>query len=171
MSSSSSPLCGFSFARPTQAQGTRRDEDIREGRGHEETKGRSWIGRSLVWQQEQCGTRMSELSDAVLVLTAGWARVQGILKANGGPLSFVAAGAAGASSTSLLYPLEVVRSRMTVNAARYPDPLTALRQIAKQEGTSALYRGLPASVASIIPEAAITYGTYTSLSPILWVDV
>jgi Mitochondrial carrier protein len=84
--------------------------------------------------------------------------VQGLLKAKGGPLSFLAAGAAGASSTALLYPLEVVRSRMTVNSTRYPGPWRALREIGKHEGASALYRGLPASVASIIPEAAITYG-------------
>lgn len=73
-------------------------------------------------------------------------------------MSFLAAGAAGASSSILLYPLEVVRSRMTVSPSRYPSPFAALRQIRQQEGPAALYRGLPASVASIIPEAAITYG-------------
>ncbi len=85
--------------------------------------------------------------------------VQGLLRAKGpGAATFAAAGAAGAASATLLYPLEVVRSRLTINPGRYAGPRAALRQIAATEGTAALYRGLPASVASIIPEAAITYG-------------
>lgn len=39
----------------------------------------------------------------------------------------------------------------------------ALRQIVRDEGVPALYRGLGPSIAAIIPEAAITYGLFDTL--------
>ena len=41
----------------------------------------------------------------------------------------------------------------------------AMTTIVRQEGVPALYRGLGASILSIIPEAAITYGVLRLLFP------
>lgn len=80
-------------------------------------------------------------------------------------MQVVAAGAmAGATSTLLLYPLDVVRSRLTVqNGLQYKGILDALIKIPQNEGFFALYRGLRPSILSIIPEAAITYGCFDVL--------
>ena len=78
----------------------------------------------------------------------------------GGGWGTVLAGAlAGATSTVVLYPLDVVRSRLTTTE-RYRGMLHAWRSIAEGEGAGALYKGLRPSVISIIPEAAITYGCF-----------
>ena len=75
----------------------------------------------------------------------------------------VLAGAlAGATSTVLLYPMEVVRFRLTT-MERYRGILDAWCSIAEMEGAGAFYKGLRPSVISILPEAAITYGCFDLL--------
>lgn len=72
-----------------------------------------------------------------------------------------------------LYPLEVVRSRVTVAAASAaaagaatPALRDALAGIVRREGLGALYKGLGPSVAAIFPEAAITYGLHDALKKV-----
>jgi len=75
--------------------------------------------------------------------------------------TFAAAGLAGATSNVALYPLEVVRSRLTVDSAgKYKGVLDAFQKIARNEGVCGLYRGVGPSVAAILPEAAIVYGLF-----------
>ncbi|GIL71816.1 hypothetical protein Vretimale_646 [Volvox reticuliferus] len=98
---------------------------------------------------------------------------------------FVAAGLAGCTSWVALYPLEVVRSRITVSAAAAaaataatstataaasvtaaassPGMFDAMSSLVRREGVGALYKGLGPSVAAIFPEAAITYGLHDAL--------
>ncbi|GIL45857.1 hypothetical protein Vafri_2993 [Volvox africanus] len=99
---------------------------------------------------------------------------------------FVAAGLAGCTSWVALYPLEVVRSRITVSAATAaaaaatattstaaaavtvaatssPGLFDAMTSLVRCEGVGALYKGLGPSVAAIFPEAAITYGLHDAL--------
>ena len=86
-----------------------------------------------------------------------------------GPVSVLSSAAlAGATSTAILHPLEVVRSRMTCDqVGRYSHGVgAAFRTIAKKEGPLTLYTGLGPTLAAIIPEAAISYGkSCPSLSP------
>eukprot|EP00798_Chlamydomonas_sp_ICE-L_P016147 gene16147-22305_t len=77
--------------------------------------------------------------------------------------TFAAAGIAGATSWSILYPLEVVRSRVTSGLVTSSNIPRVLSSIARTEGISTLYKGLGWSVAGIIPEAAITYGLHDVL--------
>jgi len=72
--------------------------------------------------------------------------------------TFAAAGLAGTFSWVLLYPLEVVRSRLTLSSGRYNGIGHCVSTMLAMEGPGAFYRGLGASVAAIAPEAAITYG-------------
>lgn len=75
-----------------------------------------------------------------------------------------AAGLAGGVSNIILYPLDVVRSRLTVDSAGvYKGVGDALHKIVKSEGIPALYKGLGPSVAAILPEAAIVYGLFDLL--------
>ena len=71
----------------------------------------------------------------------------------------VAGGLAGATSTAVLHPLEVLRSRLTCDVTgQYRGALSAARQMVASEGMGSLYRGLGPSTLAILPEAAITYG-------------
>ncbi|CAL8469144.1 g8685 [Coccomyxa elongata] len=92
---------------------------------------------------------------------------KGLLRARGAqtPLPvFAAAGMAGAASSAVLYPLEVVRSRITCDTmGLYRGTGHTLSRIVREEGIGALYRGIGPSVAAIIPEAAITYGLFDTL--------
>ena len=88
----------------------------------------------------------------------GWL---GADKREGMGLTFVAAGMAGATSTVLLHPLEVLRSQLTVGMStpgRHRSLLATTSHMLRQEGVGSLYKGLLPSVMAIIPEAAITYG-------------
>ncbi|WIA17191.1 hypothetical protein OEZ85_014074 [Tetradesmus obliquus] len=78
--------------------------------------------------------------------------------------TFAAAGLAGTLSWALLYPLEVVRSRVTLGPAqRYSGLRHCVAAMAAQEGLGSFYRGLGPSLAAIAPEAAITYGLHDLL--------
>lgn len=72
---------------------------------------------------------------------------------------FSAAGLAGLSSSVVLYPLEVVRTRMSLDfAGEYRGVAQTVKLIVRREGAAALYKGFVPSAAAILPEAAITYG-------------
>ncbi len=83
-----------------------------------------------------------------------------------GPATVLSAAAlAGATSTVILHPLEVVRSRMTCDTVGcYSHGIVAaFSTIIKKEGPLVLYTGLGSSLAAIMPEAAITYGERSTL--------
>lgn len=92
---------------------------------------------------------------------------KGLLGGSGspGPLqTFMAAGLAGGASNAILYPLEVIRSRLTVDTTgAYKGAADAFTKIVKSEGVPALYKGVGPSVAAILPEAAIVYGLFDIL--------
>lgn len=84
-----------------------------------------------------------------------------------GPVSVLSSAAlAGATSTVILHPLEVVRSRMTCDqVGRYSHGIAAaFTTIAKTEGPLVFYTGLAPALAAIMPEAAITYGCFDLLT-------
>mmetsp|Transcript_55695 Transcript_55695/g.176761 ORF Transcript_55695/g.176761 Transcript_55695/m.176761 type:complete len:578 (-) Transcript_55695:67-1800(-) len=69
----------------------------------------------------------------------------------------------GMANTTLLYPLEVVGSRLTVKKGVYKSIPDAFKRIIKEEGVGELYAGLGPSLAGIIPYAGITFGMYEIL--------
>lgn len=78
-----------------------------------------------------------------------------------------AGAAAGATSTLLLYPLELVRTRLVTGMEKghsgVRGVISALRGISHREGVRALYRGLGPTLLGIVPEAGITYGSFDLL--------
>ncbi|KAL3159559.1 hypothetical protein ABBQ38_009975 [Trebouxia sp. C0009 RCD-2024] len=84
-----------------------------------------------------------------------------------GPATVLSSAAlAGATSTAILHPLEVVRSRMTCDqAGQYSHGVgAAFSRIVKKEGPLKLYTGLGPSMVAMIPEAAISYGCFDLLT-------
>ncbi|CAM6001381.1 unnamed protein product [Sphagnum balticum] len=66
------------------------------------------------------------------------------------PVSLIAGSCAGISSTVCMYPLELLKTRLTI-------------QVVSEEGVLELYRGLAPSVIGVIPYAGVNYFVYGSL--------
>jgi len=80
---------------------------------------------------------------------------------------------AGMTSTVLTFPLDLVRTRLTVQttasadsrllAARYTGMFHCLFSIWKEEGFFALYKGMGISLLGIVPYVAINYASYETI--------
>ncbi|XP_021737959.1 adenine nucleotide transporter BT1, chloroplastic/mitochondrial-like [Chenopodium quinoa] len=79
------------------------------------------------------------------------------------PPSLIAGACAGVSSTILTYPLELVKTRLTIQRGVYNGIIDAFVKIIREEGASELYRGLAPSLIGVIPYAATNYCAYDTL--------
>ncbi|XP_020230282.1 adenine nucleotide transporter BT1, chloroplastic/mitochondrial [Cajanus cajan] len=79
------------------------------------------------------------------------------------PASLIAGACAGVSSTICTYPLELVKTRLTIQRGVYNGLLDAFMKIVKEEGAGELYRGLTPSLIGVIPYAATNYFAYDTL--------
>lgn len=79
------------------------------------------------------------------------------------PPSTIAGATAGVCSTLTMYPLELLKTRLTVEHGMYDNLLHAFVKICKEEGPGELYRGLLPSLIGVIPYAAINYCSYDTL--------
>lgn len=76
------------------------------------------------------------------------------------PASLIAGACAGVSSTLCTYPLELVKTRLTIQRGVYNGLLDAFVKIVREEGPAELYRGLAPSLIGVIPYAATNYCAY-----------
>ncbi|XP_027332446.1 adenine nucleotide transporter BT1, chloroplastic/mitochondrial-like [Abrus precatorius] len=79
------------------------------------------------------------------------------------PPSSIAGAVAGVSSTLCTYPLELLKTRLTVQRGVYKNLLDAFVRIVQEEGPAELYRGLTPSLIGVIPYAASNYLAYDAL--------
>lgn len=80
----------------------------------------------------------------------------------------------GAASCIFCYPLDVVRTRLTVGNIEIPGAprhsskiIGVLKQIVEREGILGLYRGLTASLSVAMPTLAISFTVYGKLKEII----
>ncbi|XWS72909.1 hypothetical protein CRYUN_Cryun02cG0079900 [Craigia yunnanensis] len=78
------------------------------------------------------------------------------------PASFIAGAVAGVSSTLCTYPLELLKTRLTVRED-YKNLLDAIVKIVQAEGPLGLYKGLTPSLIGVVPYAASNYFAYDTL--------
>ncbi|XP_057467131.1 adenine nucleotide transporter BT1, chloroplastic/mitochondrial-like [Actinidia eriantha] len=79
------------------------------------------------------------------------------------PASLVAGACAGVSSTLVTYPLELVKTRLTIQGDVYNGLFDAFIKILQEGGPGELYRGLTPSLIGVIPYAATNYFAYDTL--------
>ncbi|MCO5557028.1 hypothetical protein L7F22_010583 [Adiantum nelumboides] len=93
--------------------------------------------------------------------------VRRVLNKEGHPLKHMAAtiagGAAGMAGTVATYPLELIRTRISVQPELYSSLSQAVRKIAQDEGFLAFYSGLSPSLVGVFPYAATNYFVYDGL--------
>ncbi|KAH7657167.1 solute carrier family 25 (mitochondrial phosphate transporter) member 23/24/25/41 protein [Dioscorea alata] len=82
------------------------------------------------------------------------------------PPSLVAGAIAGVSSTLCTYPLELLKTRLTIQRGVYENLLHAFIKIVKEEGPAELYRGLTPSLIGVVPYAATNYYAYDTLKKV-----
>eukprot|EP00040_Diaphanoeca_grandis_P033676 m.206714 g.206714 ORF g.206714 m.206714 type:complete len:669 (-) comp32964_c0_seq1:31-2037(-) len=79
---------------------------------------------------------------------------------------FMAGGLAGATATTLTYPLDLVRARMAAHwsmTPRYSGMFSGMREIVQKEGFLALYSGINPTLIGIVPYAGISFGIFETL--------
>nr|XP_015096605.1 calcium-binding mitochondrial carrier protein SCaMC-3 isoform X6 [Vicugna pacos] len=77
---------------------------------------------------------------------------------------FVAGSLAGATAQTIIYPMEVLKTRLTLRrTGQYKGLLDCAWQILEQEGPRAFYRGYLPNVLGIIPYAGIDLAVYETL--------
>ncbi|XP_057504244.1 adenine nucleotide transporter BT1, chloroplastic/mitochondrial-like [Actinidia eriantha] len=79
------------------------------------------------------------------------------------PASLVAGACAGVSSTLVTYPLELVKTRLTIQRGVHDGLFDAFIKILQEGGPGELYRGLTPSLIGVIPYAATNYFAYDTL--------
>ncbi|GMH11893.1 hypothetical protein Nepgr_013734 [Nepenthes gracilis] len=79
------------------------------------------------------------------------------------PASLIAGACAGVSSTLCTYPLELVKTRLTIQRGIYNGITDAFMKILREEGPAELYRGLAPSLIGVIPYSATNYFAYDTL--------
>lgn len=86
-----------------------------------------------------------------------------------GAEAFISGAVAGASATTLTYPLDLLRTRF---AAQGPDRIYAslrgsIRDIWRDEGVRGFFQGLGAGVAQVVPYMGLFFSAYETLRPLL----
>ncbi|KAF5749640.1 hypothetical protein HS088_TW04G01611 [Tripterygium wilfordii] len=79
------------------------------------------------------------------------------------PASSIAGAVAGVSSTLCTYPLELLKTRITIQRGVYKNLFHAFFKIVREEGPAELYRGLTPSLIGVIPYAAANYFAYDTM--------
>ncbi|XP_077590589.1 mitochondrial adenyl nucleotide antiporter SLC25A23-like isoform X2 [Stigmatopora nigra] len=77
---------------------------------------------------------------------------------------FLAGSLAGATAQTIIYPMEVLKTRLTLRTTgQYSGMADCARQILKREGVRAFYRGYLPNTIGIIPYAGIDLAVYETL--------
>ncbi|KAL6630034.1 hypothetical protein ACP70R_029799 [Stipagrostis hirtigluma subsp. patula] len=79
------------------------------------------------------------------------------------PTPVVAGALAGVASTLCTYPMELVKTRVTIEKDAYENVVHAFVKILREEGPSELYRGLTPSLIGVVPYAATNFYAYETL--------
>ncbi|CAN0877607.1 Adenine nucleotide transporter BT1, chloroplastic/mitochondrial [Linum grandiflorum] len=79
------------------------------------------------------------------------------------PASLIAGACAGVTSTLCTYPLELIKTRLTIQRGVYKGIGDAFTKILQEEGPGELFRGLAPSLIGVVPYAATNYFAYDTL--------
>ncbi|KAJ8376157.1 hypothetical protein SKAU_G00067370 [Synaphobranchus kaupii] len=77
---------------------------------------------------------------------------------------FIAGSLAGATAQTVIYPMEVMKTRLTLRkTGQYSGMFDCAKKILKKEGVKAFYKGYIPNILGIIPYAGIDLAVYESL--------
>ncbi|XP_072319934.1 mitochondrial adenyl nucleotide antiporter SLC25A24-B isoform X2 [Eucyclogobius newberryi] len=83
---------------------------------------------------------------------------------------FLAGSLAGATAQTAIYPLEVLKTRLTLrNTGQYSGMADCAKQMLQKEGFSAFYKGYVPNLLAIVPYAGIDLAVYETLK-FMWLN-
>lgn len=94
------------------------------------------------------------------------AQITELKVADDGVVRLLAGSLAGATATSLTYPLDLMRARMAAHwdlSPRYPSYSSAFQAVIRKEGPGALFHGLRPTLLGIVPYSGLSFMLFGTL--------
>lgn len=125
-------------------------------------------GMKSLWRGN--GINVIKIAPESAIKFMAYEQIKKFIKANNGHKElgmserFVAGSMAGAISQSLIYPMEVLKTRLALRkTGQYSGISDAYRKILRTEGVKSFYRGYIPNIIGIIPYAGIDLAIYETL--------
>ncbi|CAB1323957.1 unnamed protein product [Coregonus sp. 'balchen'] len=123
-------------------------------------------GVSSLWRGN--GTNVLKIAPETAIKFMAYEQYKKMLSSEGGKVQtherFIAGSLAGASAQTAIYPMEVMKTRLTLRkTGQYSGMFDCAKKILKKEGVKAFYKGYVPNILGIIPYAGIDLAVYESL--------
>ncbi|KAJ8409482.1 hypothetical protein AAFF_G00228830 [Aldrovandia affinis] len=123
-------------------------------------------GMMSLWRGN--GVNVLKIAPETAIKFTAYEQYKKFLSSEGGKVQthhrFIAGSLAGATAQTAIYPMEVMKTRLTLRkTGQYSGMFDCAKQILKNEGLKAFYKGYTPNLLGIIPYAGIDLAVYESL--------
>ncbi|KAG7487582.1 hypothetical protein MATL_G00025040 [Megalops atlanticus] len=123
-------------------------------------------GVTSLWRGN--GVNVLKIAPETALKFLAYEQYKRLLSAEGGKVRtherFIAGSLAGATAQTAIYPMEVMKTRLTLRkTGQYSGMFDCAKKIVKKEGVKAFYKGYIPNILGIIPYAGIDLAVYESL--------
>ncbi|KAG5286551.1 hypothetical protein AALO_G00016130 [Alosa alosa] len=123
-------------------------------------------GVTSLWRGN--GVNVLKIAPETSIKFMAYEQYKKLLSSDGGKVEthqrFIAGSLAGATAQSAIYPLEVMKTRLTLRkTGQYSGMFDCAKKILQKEGIKAFYKGYTPNLIGIIPYAGIDLAVYESL--------
>ncbi|XP_006634939.1 mitochondrial adenyl nucleotide antiporter SLC25A24 [Lepisosteus oculatus] len=114
------------------------------------------------------GVNVIKIAPETAIKFMAYEQYKKIISSEGGKVRtherFMAGSLAGATAQTIIYPMEVMKTRLTLRkTGQYSGMFDCAKKILKREGVKAFYKGYVPNILGIIPYAGIDLAIYESL--------
>lgn len=123
-------------------------------------------GIASMWRGN--GVNVLKIAPETAIKFMAYEQYKKLLSSDGGKIQtherFMAGSLAGATAQTAIYPMEVMKTRLTLRkTGQYSGMFDCAKKILKKEGVKAFYKGYIPNILGIIPYAGIDLAVYESL--------
>lgn len=123
-------------------------------------------GLTSLWRGN--GVNVLKIAPETAIKFMAYEQYKKLLTSEGGKIQmherFLAGSLAGASAQTAIYPMEVMKTRLTLRkTGQYSGMFDCAKKILKKEGVRAFYKGYVPNILGIIPYAGIDLAVYETL--------
>lgn len=127
-----------------------------------------WVEEGLLGYFKGNGTNVVRIFPYSAVQFAAFEQCKGWLIAPGASdltvsTRLLAGAIAGVTSVAITYPLDLVRTRLSVTDGRYNSMTGAVRHVVRTEGATALYKGITPTVLGVAPYVGLNFMCYETI--------
>ncbi|XP_066548724.1 mitochondrial adenyl nucleotide antiporter SLC25A24 [Amia ocellicauda] len=123
-------------------------------------------GVTSLWRGN--GVNVIKIAPETAIKFMAYEQYKKLISSEGGKVKtherFIAGSLAGATAQTIIYPMEVMKTRLTLRkTGQYSGMFDCAKKIMKKEGVKAFYKGYVPNIIGIIPYAGIDLAIYESL--------